>query len=287
VQRLLLVTGDDFGASAGVNAAIVHAHREGILTGASLMVAGAAVDEAVDLARDLPTLSMGLHLALCDGRAASPPHTIPDLVDASGRLRSSPLRAGLEDWARRRRLRPQLEREIRTQFERYLSTGLPLDHVDGHHHLHMHPVIFDILFSCLVEYRVPYVRLVREERSARLKRSPMTAEVVPAIFRGLARVYERRLAGVDGLCWPDGVCGLRATGQLDVAWLLEVLPALQATTVELYAHPDRDKVSGRREEAALCSPDVRHAVQDAGYELAGPRALLAQTTTSAGVSLRR
>ena len=127
--RTLLVTGDDFGLSAGVNAAIAAAHREGILTSASLMVTGDAVPEAASLARDLPGLSTGLHLVLSghEARAASPPQEIPDLVDAAGRFPASPAWAGVSDvlfWGRRR---AQIEREIRAQIERYLERERPYD----------------------------------------------------------------------------------------------------------------------------------------------------------------
>ncbi|HZT22784.1 MAG TPA: ChbG/HpnK family deacetylase, partial [Verrucomicrobiae bacterium] len=37
-RRRLIVNADDFGLSPSVNAAVIRAHREGILTSASLMV---------------------------------------------------------------------------------------------------------------------------------------------------------------------------------------------------------------------------------------------------------
>src|SRR5262249_38723920 len=77
--RRLVVTGDDFGASRSVNRAIIEAHRRGVLTHASLMVTGDAVDEAVRLARANPGLSVGIHLVLVDGRSALPPSRIPHL----------------------------------------------------------------------------------------------------------------------------------------------------------------------------------------------------------------
>ena len=85
--KRLIVSADDFGMSAGVNAGILRAHREGILSDASLMVNGAAADEAVELARSAPRLSVGLHLVLAQGRSTLPPGEIPDLVDADGFFR--------------------------------------------------------------------------------------------------------------------------------------------------------------------------------------------------------
>jgi predicted glycoside hydrolase/deacetylase ChbG (UPF0249 family) len=66
--RRLIVNADDLGLSDGVNAGILRAHREGIVTSASLMVRGAAAPAAAALARDAPQLSLGLHLDLAEWR---------------------------------------------------------------------------------------------------------------------------------------------------------------------------------------------------------------------------
>ena len=82
--RRLIVNADDFGRSASINQAVIRAHREGILTTASLMVNEPAVEEAVALARENPELGVGLHLTLLCGHSALPPEQIPGLVDAKG-----------------------------------------------------------------------------------------------------------------------------------------------------------------------------------------------------------
>ena len=58
----LIFTADDFGLSDGVNEAVERAHTDGVLTHASLMVAGPAAADAVARARRLPGLRVGLHL---------------------------------------------------------------------------------------------------------------------------------------------------------------------------------------------------------------------------------
>src|SRR5688572_27024564 len=62
--RRLVVNADDFGRSSAINAAVFQAHREGILTTASLMVNEPGTEEAVDMARREPRLGVGLHLTL-------------------------------------------------------------------------------------------------------------------------------------------------------------------------------------------------------------------------------
>ena len=75
--RRLIVNADDFGRSASINQAVIRAHREGILTTTSLMVNEPAFEEAVALARENPTLGVGLHLTLLCGHSALPPEEIP------------------------------------------------------------------------------------------------------------------------------------------------------------------------------------------------------------------
>jgi hopanoid biosynthesis associated protein HpnK len=273
VTRRLVVTGDDFGASPGVNEAIVCAHTTGILTSASLMVTGDAFDEAVALARRHPGLSTGLHLVLCDARPASPPEAIPNLVNGDGRLTSRPGPTGIAHAIFWRQRRDQLEREIGAQFQRYAETGLPFDHVDGHHHLHMHPFVFDLVARCMDDHKVPWVRLVEEDpRAARRGGEGALDEFIAWAFSVLARRNRRVLARGDAR-GPDRIAGLRATGGMDRQEWLRLLPRLDGVTVEVYTHPDAAGEAGPRELEALCDPDVRAAVEASGYRLAGTRDL--------------
>ena len=96
-MKRLIVTADDFGASLAVNEAVEQAHREGILTAASLMVAGDAAADAVARARAMPSLGVGLHLVLVEGRPVLPPESIPALVDQTGRFRCDMARVCVAD----------------------------------------------------------------------------------------------------------------------------------------------------------------------------------------------
>src|SRR5690349_18481794 len=124
-ERRLIVNADDFGLSRSVNEAVIRAHREGVLTSASLMVNEPGYQEAVELARANPRLGVGLHLTLLFGHAALSPEKIPGLVNAKGEFTNSPVGAGFRYFFRRE-LREQLRAEIRAQFERFRGTGLPM-----------------------------------------------------------------------------------------------------------------------------------------------------------------
>src|ERR1051325_8447628 len=154
----LIVNADDFGRSRSINEAVIRAHKEGILTTASLMVNEAAFDEAVSLAKANPRLGVGLHLTLLCGHSSLPPAQIPGLVNLAREFTSSPSRAGVRYFFRRE-LREQLRAEIHAQFQKFRTSGLPLDHVNGHLHLHLHPIVFRILMEDAVQLGIQRLRL--------------------------------------------------------------------------------------------------------------------------------
>src|SRR5512140_3255693 len=109
--RRLIVNADDFGASASVNEAVIGAHREGILTTASLMVNEPGYAEAVQLATANPRLGVGLHLTFLCGHSALGPSQIPGLVNERCEFSRHPATTGWKLFFRRD-LRPQLPAEI-------------------------------------------------------------------------------------------------------------------------------------------------------------------------------
>jgi chitin disaccharide deacetylase len=137
------------------------AHKQGILTAASLIVAAPAAADAIERARRLPGLRVGLHLVLVDGTPALPPERLPDLVDATGRLRMDVARLGLEICARSA-VRAQVRAEIEAQFRAYQATGLALDHVNAHKHFHLHPAVANEVITIGRRYGMFALRVPRE-----------------------------------------------------------------------------------------------------------------------------
>src|SRR5262245_58080213 len=159
--KRLIITADDFGASLPINEAVETAHRHGVLSAASLMVGAPAMADAVQRARRLPALGVGLHLTLVDGNAVLPPRQIPSLVGRDARFGNDPVRFGIKLFLSPK-LQAQAEAEIRAQFERFRATGLPLDHVNGHQHFHMHPVLTRIIARIAPDFGSPPVRIPLE-----------------------------------------------------------------------------------------------------------------------------
>lgn len=282
--RRLIIAADDFGMSAGVNAGILRAHRDGVLTETSLMVNGAAFDDAVARAQATPSLSVGLHLMLVQGRCSAPPREIPILVDADGRFGNAPIWAGMRYFFTPG-VRRQLRREITAQLDKFVATGLPLSHIDGHVTIHMHPVVIEILCDIAARYGVRAVRLPRDPLGAALawdRRQAARKLFEAAAFGSLARWALPRLQRA-GLRHPDRLYGMHQTGHVTEAYLLHLIAALPPGVSEVYGHPAELDAEARRwrpadyasdaELAALCSPRVRAALAAAGIELISYRAL--------------
>ncbi len=153
---------DDFGISKGVNAAIVKAHREGILNSASLMINQKYAAEAVKLAKEMPELEMGLHVNLTNEYPAASAQEIPLLVDGQGKLKNGFVNLLLLSFFKPRQLRLQVEIEMRAQIAKYLTTGLPLQHLNSHRHVHMIPQIFKTMRKLQKEFEVPRIRVMNE-----------------------------------------------------------------------------------------------------------------------------
>jgi hopanoid biosynthesis associated protein HpnK len=280
-ERLLIVTGDDFGAAREVNDGIVAAHRGGILTSASLMVTGAAVEDAVRLARAHPDLAVGLHLVLVQGRPAAPPAEIPLLVRPDGLFRDQPIATGLRYAATclRRDGRTQLGREIAAQFDAFERTGLSLAHVDGHCNMHMHPMVLPLVLEQAARRGVRGLRLTRDPIFPALRLDPAHAwrkvgEGV--VFGALGRWAAPRL-GAAGIATTDRVLGMHQTGRLSEARLLAMVRGLAPGTTEIYCHPAtatapvlapyQQGYRGTDEIAALTSATVRAAIEAGGIRL--------------------
>jgi chitin disaccharide deacetylase len=264
--RRLIVNADDFGLSPSVNQAVIRAHREGVLTTASLMVNEPGFDEAVALARENPALGVGLHLTLLHGHAALTAEQIPGLVNGRGEFDSAPARVGFRYFANRR-LRSQLRAEIHAQFEKFSSTGLPLDHVNGHLHLHLHPVVFGILMNDAEELGIRHMRLTRDPLglNLRLARGYLVYRLLhAAIFRCLS-ARARPSLSARGIGHTGAVFGMLQNARVDEAFVLALLPHLPAGDSELYSHPSLDDF--KHEFDALRSPRVKARMQELGIEL--------------------
>jgi len=273
--KRLIVTGDDFGASTLVNEAIEQAHRGGILNTTSLMVAGIAGDDAVHRARRLPSLHVGLHIVVVDGKPLLDPKLIPALVDSSGQFSTQLVRAGFNFFFNAA-ARRQLEAEIRAQFDAYRATGLALDHVNAHNHMHMHPTVLDAIIAIGREYGVKAVRIPKEPLgpSWRAVRTNFAGRFGNAVLLApmLARMRSRLQAA--GIAANDFVFGLSDTGHMTRERVAALMHQLPDGVTEMYFHPATRRWPGmpswaqsEEELAALMDADIASFLRESGISM--------------------
>jgi hopanoid biosynthesis associated protein HpnK len=229
------------------------------------MVGETAVADAVARARALPSLRVGLHIALIEAAPVSPPETIPDLVDGEGRFRGDMVAAGFRFFFLPR-VRRQLEQEIHAQFAAFAATGLPLDHVNTHKHIHLHPTVAALIIRIGRDYGLRALRLPVEPPRPIAQASGV--ETRPGLGATALRLWTGQLARTirrAGLVANDHVFGLAWSGALTEDRLLALIPNLPDGVSEIYGHPATTMTPGIRRTM----PDYRHPEELAG--LTSPR----------------
>ena len=252
--KQVIITADDFGLDEAVNEAVERAFRDGVLTTASLMAGAPAAADAVARARRLPNLRVGLHVTLVDGCPVLPAREIPALIGSDGEFGTALFRQGVRFFFLPR-VRRQLAAEIRAQFEALRATGLALDHVNAHKHMHVHPTVLALILDIGREYGVQSVRLPREPWSTALclgqniaGRLAWSAFLWP--WLALLRRHLRRRC----ICHNDYLFGLAQSGAWDETMLLRLLRCLPDGVSEIYFHP----ATARTAELVRRMPSYRH-----------------------------
>jgi len=238
------------------------------------MVGGASATDAVARAHRLPGLRVGLHLNLVDGYPVLPRKQIPRLVREDGRFDSNMARAGLRFFALPK-VRRQLASEVHAQFEAFRATGLALDHVNAHKHMHLHPSVSALIVEIGRDYgmkavRVPLepARVLRAAFPEERYRTPLYFPWILALRRRLRRLGLRTNDHVFGLAWSGGMVEARILG---------LIPHLPDGLSEIYFHPAIERTPSLvaampsyhqpEELAALLSPLVRERIAHSGIRL--------------------
>lgn len=274
-MKAVIITGDDFGLALAVNEAIVEAHRNGALTTASLMIGSKYAQDAVARARECRSLRVGLHIVLAEGTSVLSPEAIPDLVNARGEFSTHLVKTGFKYFFYPG-IRKQLESEIRAQFRAFRDTGLVLDHVNAHNHLHLHPTVLGLIVKVGAEFGLKAVRLPNEPpfRSWKAAGKGLTSRLFTWMFlRPWLAVMKRRLRE-GGILHNDNLFGMADSGAMTLELVLRLIGDLPPGVTELHFHPATRRsreidatMPGYAHEAeleALTSRRLLKALEDAG-----------------------
>lgn len=277
-MKRLIVNADDFGLHGSVNDGIIKGFTEGIIRSTSLLASGDAFDEAVLLAKANPALGIGIHTALVGGlETVSAPHTIPSLLNERGLLPETHVEfikrvyTGKVDFN-------EVYRELDKQFEKIVSSGVNVTHVDGHQHMHVLPPVLDIVITLMKRYGIHKIRIPNEDVAF--------ANGVFKVGRligkaGLTAVATKAKYKTDlyGFLSPRYFWGMVNGGGLNEKALLAILRKVSKRigTHEIMTHPGTSDLvlsaqygwgyHWESELAAMCSPHVRDFIKARGIHL--------------------
>ncbi len=269
----LIINADDLGMNTSRTHGIFQAFEFGIVTNATLICNGSDAERTARHARekDLPT---GLHLNLTSGSPLSRPQDVSSLLEGTGDFRGRhEQRRALENGD----VDPlHIEREIRAQMEWFLEHHGAPTHVDGHHHIHIHPAVTPLLIPILERYGIGFVRIPAEEPLPPygyvIEKEQL--EATQALSR--EALHAKTLFTAHGIRTTDHFRGTTLSGNASQKNLRHILTRLPEGTTELMVHPgsptpigsDFDLDPQRQTELAmLTNPDVRIVLQERKIEL--------------------
>jgi hopanoid biosynthesis associated protein HpnK len=276
MDRRVIVNADDFGLCEGVNKAVAQAHADGVLTSATIMANMPAAAQAVEIARQLPTLGVGVHLNLTEGKPLSQEAGLGGLLNSDGKFACSTMRLAFFSLAGPGR-RNALRTELAAQIQWVIDNGLRPSHLDSHRHFHAFPPLFSVICQLARRFEIPAVRFAMEPPEVSKIPWPLPAEGgknKAAFVRAMAKV--NLLQNRDFLR-TDGMLGIAHVGRIDVNFFRAAALYNSAHTTEIMTHPglvdgldaEETRLVGQRkaELDALCSEKTKQLLKDAGIEL--------------------
>ena len=272
----LIVNADDFGLCEGVNRAVKQAHTEGILTSATIMAGMGAALQAVELARQMPDLGVGVHLNLFAHTPVSKDERVKNLLDTRGRLGLS-LGKLIVKSIFSRVVRRAIETEFAAQIQWVIDKGIKPTHLDSHKHIHAHPAVWPIVVGLCERFDIGAIRWPFEPAGvsgADWPTPPKGGRTRACIVGTMAKINRRRN---DRFIKNDIFLGTTHTGKVDIDFWRQVAKNPFDGLLEVMTHPgfaeglDQAKtrlVEQRQVELeALCSGEVRKFLADANIEL--------------------
>ncbi len=247
LTRRVIIHADDFGLHPAINAGIEAAHRDGLVTSASLMPLGAAFGDALGRIESLPKLDLGLHFTLV-GVPSLPPTLGAFLAAyASGQVPPS-----------------RIEALLSRQFD--AVRHLPISHIDSHQHLHALPGVMRVACRFAARNGIGAVRLPID--SPALAAIPKARRVQAAALAVMARL-SRQYIRAYGLRTSDHFSGMAVSGHLTAPTLAAYMQNARPGLTEIVCHPGSGNAAlseifdwgydWEGETAALCSPKTRAA----------------------------
>ncbi|MDP2912537.1 MAG: ChbG/HpnK family deacetylase [Candidatus Omnitrophota bacterium] len=233
-MKYLIVSADDFGFSKDINAGIVKAYKEGIVTHLNLMPAGAAFDDALELSSRMKLEEAGAHLSLTEEMIPlTKPHRIETLVREDNKFHRSH-RSFFANLLLRNIDVPHVYRELKNQMETLKASGIRLTCLSSHEHIHMAPAMLRIFVRLAKEYGIPSIRCLCSD----MRSGPFS--VKKFCKKALASYFEKGMTDIlkgSDVVYADNFLGFIESGEINEETLLAMLNNLREGVTELACHP--------------------------------------------------
>ena len=284
-EKYLIVSADDIGISEPVTDGILMAHREGIVTSTSLMVNTGDSERAACLAGQTPSLDVGLHLNITEGKPILSPRDVPTLVNESGEFLT---KTEMISRIKRFRVNPHhMEAEFTAQMERIQALGVSPTHLDSHHHVHIYPLSAWVFKKIAMKFEVRKVRMTRYYMTHGPKDVKMDTN--PPYYRRRSVIASKNILKmlIHRTLWRNLVCPKYSiitpilSSTVDslsiLAKWVQLLSGLPDGVCEVTSHPSLDSgdplhphpFSNLRawELQALTSPEIKKTIRDSNVRL--------------------
>jgi predicted glycoside hydrolase/deacetylase ChbG (UPF0249 family) len=285
MDRLLIINADDFGLCEGVNRAIAEAHKNGILTSTTLMSNMPSAQEAIKIAKQLPTLGVGIHLNLTEGRPISKEQIVNLLTNTNGEFGFSANQLAFKSLVSSK-FRAAIKAELSTQIQWAIDRGVQPTHLDSHKHIHSFPSIYPIVCSLARQFNINAIRFTYEPTRVFYPPWPPADKDGPKRTR-----LTRMMARINRFQNPNflktkATYGIAHTGKIDINFFKVLSTDLSTPAsccrktsagAEVMTHPGftegLEKIKTRLVESrklefdTLCSKEVGQFLQDAGIKL--------------------
>ncbi len=275
-MKRLIINADDLGADAARNEGIFEAMRAGVVTSATVLPNGPALEHALEKIRSggYEQASFGVHLNFTEGKPLA--DGLSCLTGPDGNFRGKASAHRLLMNTGDVSLRNEIARETNLQIERLLDAAIGITHIDGHQHVHVFPSALRTVAEIATRHGIRRMRIPDETIDP--GHDAVWTDLLEEArrFGALGKEARKFLAGT-GIVSSDHFRGLALKGRLDAAGLLKLLETLPEGTTELMVHPGRvpegaafsafSSPDRERELEALLDRRFRLALQAAGVLL--------------------
>lgn len=276
MDKLLIINADDFGLCEGVNNGIAQAHTKGVLTSTTLMTNMPSAQEAIEIAKGLPTLGIGIHLNLTEGQPLSKEPIVSLLVNGNGQFKYTAdelAKKSLISFKTRKAIKAELAAQIQWAVER----GIRPTHLDSHKHIHSFPAIYPIVCRLAKRFNIGAIRFPYEPTSVLhlpwppIDKSSRKRLKITRIMAKINRLQNPKFFKTKA------TFGIAHTGKIDLYFFNTLASAELPEIAELMTHPGFTKglenfktrlVEQRKVELdTLCSENTRKLLKITGIKL--------------------